>query len=130
MNWLTIFLLSTGGFFILIAGIGLFRMPDIYLRMHAATKAGTLGVGLVLIALAVHSGDVDVTIRVILTILFLIVTAPVAAHMIGRAAHRTGVPQWSGTVIDEWKINDDARITPEAARPKTRGPEPTRSESR
>lgn len=106
-----IVVLVLGGFFVLVAGLGIFRMPDVYIRMHAATKAGTLGVGLTLAAVAMHFGDIEIAIRAILAILFLIITAPVAAHMIGRAAHRTGAAQWEKTVTDEWAdaLNSESR---------------------
>jgi multicomponent Na+:H+ antiporter subunit G len=98
-------LLITGGAFTAIAGLGLLRLPDVLIRMHASTKAGTLGVGLIVVAVAVHKGDLLVTTKAVLIILFLLLTAPVAAHLIGRAAYRTGTPLWSRTVIDEAKRN-------------------------
>ena len=94
-------LLILGGAFAAIAGIGLLRLPDVLIRMHASTKAGTLGVGLIVIAVAVSKGDALVTTKAALIILFLLLTAPVAAHLIGRAAYRSGTPLWSRTVIDE-----------------------------
>ena len=77
------------------------RLPDVLIRMHASTKAGTLGCGLILVAAAVHFGETGIVARAVAAIVFLMLTAPVAAHMIGRAAYRTGVPLWKGTVIDE-----------------------------
>jgi len=97
------FLLVSGGAFAFIAGVGLVRMPDLYIRMHAATKAGTLGAGLILAGVAVHSTEPGVIVRALATIAFLMLTAPVAAHMIGRAAYRAGVPLWERTVTDEWR---------------------------
>lgn len=102
-EYVTALLLVSGGAFACIAGLGLVRMPDVYIRMHAATKAGTLGAGLILAAVAVHFADAGVTVRALAAIAFLLITAPVAAHMIGRAAYRTGVPLWEGSIIDEWK---------------------------
>ena len=90
----TLFLL--GGLFVFVAGLGVLRLPDVLTRMHASTKAGTLGTSLVLIAAAVHFGDFAITAKVILAILFILLTAPVAGHMIGRAAVRIGVPMWTG----------------------------------
>ena len=94
-------LLEAGGAFALVAGIGLFRLPDVIIRMHASTKAGTLGAGLILAAVAVHYGDAAIALRASATIAFLLITAPVSAHMIGRAAYRTGVPLSEHTAIDE-----------------------------
>lgn len=93
--------LILGGAFAAIAGLGLLRLPDVLIRMHASTKAGTLGVGLVTIGVALHFDSALITTKVVLIILFLLITAPVAAHLIGRAAYRSGTPLWSGTVIDE-----------------------------
>jgi len=85
----------------LVAGIGLLRMPDLLTRMHASSKAGTLGAALVLAGVAVRSASTAVVLEVVLIVLFLFLTAPVAAHMIGRAAYRSGVRLSEETVIDE-----------------------------
>lgn len=94
-------LVVAGGLFAFAAALGLLRLPDVLIRMHASTKAGTLGCGLILVAVAVHFGETGVTARALAAIVFLMLTAPVAAHMIGRAAYRTGAPLWKGTVVDE-----------------------------
>lgn len=101
-DFITGVLLLSGAFFVLVAALGLVRMPDVYIRMHAATKAGTLGATLVLAATALHGADFGVTARAVAAIVFLFITAPVAAHLIGRAAYLGGVPLWSGSVADEW----------------------------
>jgi multicomponent Na+:H+ antiporter subunit G len=96
-------LLMVGGTaFMLIAAIGLLRLPDLYTRMHAVTKAGTLGIGLTLISAAVAFGDVSVTTRSLVALLFVLLTAPVSAHMIGRAGYLGGVAMWEGTAFDDW----------------------------
>ena len=89
-----------GGFFAFIAGLGILRLPDVLIRMHATTKAGTLASGLVMLAVAAGVGDVSTLARAVAIVVFLLVTAPVAAHMIGRAAFRSGVPLWPPTKID------------------------------
>ena len=94
-------LLVTGGAFAMIAGVGLWRLPDVIIRMHASTKAGTLGAGLILAAVAVHYGGPAIALRAVATIAFLLITAPVSAHMIGRAAYRTGVPLSEHTAVNE-----------------------------
>jgi len=99
---LTVGLLLGGTAFMVIATIGLIRLPDLYMRMHALTKAGTLGVLLVLASVAVHFGDLSVTTRSVAVILFVLLTAPVSAHMIGRAGYLGGVSMWSGTRFDRW----------------------------
>ncbi|GAB5467996.1 MAG: monovalent cation/H(+) antiporter subunit G [Rhodospirillales bacterium] len=97
----TAFLVIAGGLFSLAAALGVLRLPDVLIRMHASTKAGTLGCGLILVAVAVHFGETGLVARAVAAIVFLLLTAPVAAHMIGRAAYRSGVPLWKGMVIDE-----------------------------
>jgi len=87
-----------GGFFCFVAGLGVLRLPDVLIRMHASTKAGTLGAGLILAAVAIHFADVATIGRAVVAILFLLITAPVAAHAIGRAAFKAGVPLWKTTV--------------------------------
>lgn len=96
-------ILLVGAFFVLVAAIGLIRLPDLLMRMHATTKAGTLGAGLILVAVAVTYGDVAVISMVVATIIFIVLTAPVAAHMIGRSAYYVGIELWQGTVADELK---------------------------
>jgi multicomponent Na+:H+ antiporter subunit G len=80
--------LIAGAAFVLIAAIGIVRLPDLLTRMHASTKAGTLGALLVLVGLAIHVGTGEVVSKVVATSLFLLLTAPIAAHMIGRAHAR------------------------------------------
>jgi multicomponent Na+:H+ antiporter subunit G len=77
-----------GSGFAFIAGLGVLNLSDVLNRMHASTKAGTLGSALALAGAAVFFADEGITVRVIATIVFLMLTAPIAAHMIGRAAFR------------------------------------------
>ncbi|MBI3997532.1 MAG: monovalent cation/H(+) antiporter subunit G [Armatimonadetes bacterium] len=108
-EWVTALLLLLGGAFILLAGIGILRMPDVYTRMQPATKAATLGVGCLLLAVAVHFDDLGIRTRALAAIAFVLLTAPVAAHMIGRAAYIVGVPLWEGTIVDELRGQYDVR---------------------
>lgn len=87
-------LIVIGGLFTLAAGLGILRLPDVYIRMHASTKVGTLGSGLILAGTAVHMGEAGVILKVVLAVIFLIMTAPIGAHMIGRAAMRKGIKFW------------------------------------
>ncbi|MCX7607693.1 MAG: monovalent cation/H(+) antiporter subunit G [Anaerolineales bacterium] len=98
---LVIFLMLAGAFFMFLAGVGMQRMPDLFLRMSSTSKAGTLGAGLILLAAAIHFSDFGIATRALAIIVFLMLTAPVAAHMIGRAAYFDGVPLWKGTVRDD-----------------------------
>lgn len=114
------FLLITGAVFLLLAGVGIIRMPDLYSRIQASTKAATLGVGCVVLAMAFHFSDLGVTVRSLLVIAFLFTTAPVAAHVIGRAAYFVGVPLWEMTIIDElqgrYDVETHALSSPRRAR--------------
>lgn len=91
-----------GGATVLLAAVGMLRLPDLFTRMQASTKAGTVGVSLLLVSVALHFGELEVTAAALLVIVFLVLTAPVAAHRIARIAHLMGVPLWSGTVRDEF----------------------------
>ena len=94
-------LLIVGSLFCLVAAVGMLRLPDTLIRMHAATKAGTLGTGFILAAEAVAADDLGTTIRAAAVIVFLLLTAPVAAHLIGRAAYHRGIQLFDKTWIDE-----------------------------
>jgi multicomponent Na+:H+ antiporter subunit G len=94
-------LMIVGTIFMLLASIGILRMPDLFLRMSATTKAATLGVSTMLLAMAVYFDNLGVASRAVATIIFVLLTAPVAAHMIGRAAYFVKVPLWEKTVIDD-----------------------------
>jgi multicomponent Na+:H+ antiporter subunit G len=94
-------LLTVGTILMLLAGIGILRMPDVFLRLSATTKAATLGVIFIMVAVALHFNDLGVTSRAIGVIIFIILTAPISAHMIARAAYITGERLWPNTKIDE-----------------------------
>lgn len=94
-------LMVVGGVFSLLAAIGLLRLPDLYTRMHAASKAGVVGAGLILLAVALVSFDGAVALRAMLGILFLVLTTPVSAHLLARAAFKAGVDPVPGTSIDD-----------------------------
>ncbi len=104
---LVILLLIFGTFFIFSATIGVIRFPDIFTRLHAATKASTLGIAGILIGafIFLYARHDIVSGKLILGIIFTLLTAPVSAHMIGRAAHMSEVKPWSrdGIVRDEYE---------------------------
>jgi multicomponent Na+:H+ antiporter subunit G len=106
-------LILTGSAFCLVAALGILRLPDTLTRMHAATKAGTLGVGLLIIGGAVFFSDLGVSLRAATIIALVILTAPVAAHLIGKASYESGVPLSDRTWIDELKTYEDSRRPPE-----------------
>ena len=88
-------LIILGGFFTLVGSIGLFKLPDFYMRLHGPTKASTLGVGAILIASAVYftSQSGDVSLHEVLVTIFLFITAPVSAHLMAKAAIHIKVKQ-------------------------------------
>lgn len=93
-------LLVSGAFFCVIAGIGLIRLRDVYTRMHAATKAGTLGLALICGAVMIEAESWLQIVEALFVFLFMIATAPIGAHLIGRAAFRSGAPMDPNTQSD------------------------------
>lgn len=103
-----------GSIFMFLAALGVFRMPDLYTRMHAASKVGTVGVICVMIAVMIHFDELGIATRSLLIILFFLITAPVAAHMIARSAYFARTPMWKGSVINEWPDPDATLPQPPA----------------
>ena len=93
--------LIVGSLFMLLGVIGILRMPDLFMRLSATTKAATLGIALILSAAAIYFGTIEVTSKIIATIIFVFLTAPISAHMIGRAAYFNRAQLWKNTVLDE-----------------------------
>jgi multicomponent Na+:H+ antiporter subunit G len=96
-----VILVTLGTLFVLLSAIGLVRMPDTYMRISVNTKAATLGVGLILVGTAVFFNDLSTTSRSLVIILFVFLTAPVSAHLIGRASYFMGVKLWKGSIMDD-----------------------------
>lgn len=94
-------LMLGGGAIAVIAAYGLHRMPDVYARMHVATKPATLGIALCLLGAALRADGPSTAGKLVLAIAFQLVTAPVAGHLLGRAAHAARLPQSKYTVVDE-----------------------------
>ena len=86
----------------LVASVGLLRLPDVYCRMHAATKATTFGMGGILLGASIIFQSVTVTTQAFLAVFFLFLTAPVAAHLISRAAYKRGPDLCPETTHDEY----------------------------
>jgi len=93
--------LLAGAGFIFVAALGVVRFPDLFTRMHAASKAGSLGLGCVLVGVAISFPEPAVIVKCLLVLVFVFLTTPIAAHMIGRAAYLLKVPFWKGTVADD-----------------------------
>ena len=102
MNSIAIILVSVGLFFNLVGCIGLVRFPDIYNRLQASTKCVTLGTVLILLAPVVQFGWNSISVKALLCIAFIFMTAPTAAHAISRGSHRAGFPLWKGSIVDRY----------------------------
>jgi len=100
-DWLIMILSTLGSIFILIAAFGIYRMPDFYTRLSVTVKAGTLGVGCILAAVAIYFYDFAVSTKVFAIIFFLFITSPVAAYMISRTAFVSGVKMFNTTLYDK-----------------------------
>jgi multicomponent Na+:H+ antiporter subunit G len=108
MDVLSGILLVGGAAFMLLSAVGILRLPDIYIRLHALTKAGTFGVTGVILAVIVHFRNLEVLGPGLLVILFFLITFPVSGHLIGRAAHRIGIRGWERTRPDELAESPEA----------------------
>lgn len=94
-------LIALGVVLTLLAAVGILRLPDLLIRMNAATKAASLGVACVLAGVAFLDPSVEAAVKVTLAIVLQFATAPIAGHVIGRAAYNSGTPLWGGTLYDE-----------------------------
>ncbi|MBU1304624.1 MAG: monovalent cation/H(+) antiporter subunit G [Alphaproteobacteria bacterium] len=94
-------LLLAGAAFALLGAVGVLRLPDLYTRMHAASKAGAVGGGMILIAVALLSFDGSVALRAVIGALFLVLTTPVSAHLLARVSHLSGYHTQTTMFIDE-----------------------------
>ena len=111
LELLTSALLLGGVALAVVAGIGLVRFPDVFSRMHASTKPATLGLLMVTVGAAIAMDQSSERSRLLLVAAFGFLTAPVAAHMIGRAAYGAGTGALTDLVVDELRdardVHDD-----------------------
>jgi multicomponent Na+:H+ antiporter subunit G len=101
IDTLTAFVWLGGSAFALLAAVGVLRMPDVFTRMQASTKASTLGLGCLLLGLAVRNPEFTFVVRAASNAAFMLLTTAVGAHVIARAAALTGAALWEGTSVDE-----------------------------
>ncbi|PSQ02347.1 cation:proton antiporter [Halobacteriales archaeon QS_4_69_31] len=106
-------LVVVGSFFLLVGTVGLLRLPNVYNRMHATSKATTLGTSSILLAATVYFGPQGAGLTSVVGIIFLFLTAPTGAHVISRAAQKMGVPfeegvAWPGHAPDDETTDGDA----------------------
>jgi multicomponent Na+:H+ antiporter subunit G len=109
LDALTAILILAGAALMFLGGVGIVRMPDLFLRMSATTKVATLGLGSIMLAVILHFRDLVATSHAVATIFFVFIGAPVAAHIIGRAAYFTKAPLWEGTVTDQLRGHYDIK---------------------
>lgn len=84
-------LIFLGSIFVLMASIGLVRLPDLYSRMHATAKAGSVGVLFILMGVALASASLSIAVKALLVFALVAITAPLSTHLIARAAHKRGL---------------------------------------
>jgi len=106
LDALSAVLLLCGVALAVVAAIGLVRFPDVFSRMHAATKPSTLGLLLVVLGASLRMHDPGDAVKLLLVAAFQFLTAPVAAHMVGRAAYRAGTGGVDALVVDELRGRD------------------------
>lgn len=94
-------MMTIGALLALIAGVGLQRFPDVFARMHAATKPATLGLALVLIGAAMRMPDTGSVAKLLLVVILQFITAPLGSHLVGRATYRAGTELSDATAVDE-----------------------------
>jgi multicomponent Na+:H+ antiporter subunit G len=112
MTDIAIMVLSTiGALFILIASIGIVKMPDFYSRLSVTIKAATLGIGCILIAAALFFAEFQVTTKVLAIIFFVFITSPVSGYLIGKVGYINGTKLWKHSIIDEMKRDPDSFCT-------------------
>jgi multicomponent Na+:H+ antiporter subunit G len=119
-------LMLVGAIFIFVAGLGVLRLPDLFMRMHANTKSATMGVGFIMLGAAVYFDDITVTTRALAVVVFLLVTAPISSHLLARAAYFSGIPLWDKTLSDDLRGHYDMK-THQLSAEETPGQETTQS---
>lgn len=102
-DYLVMFFSGLGVIFILIASVGIVRMPDFFLRLSVTVKASTLGVGFILLSVIVSFGEMAVSTKALAIVFFLLITSPVGAQLLGRVSYFTGAKLWKNSVLDELK---------------------------
>jgi multicomponent Na+:H+ antiporter subunit G len=105
-------IITVGILFDLFGCVGLVRLPDIYNRLQAATKCVTLGTCMILVGVAICLGDGEITAKALICAAFVLITSPVGAHALARAAHRSGIRLWEGSVVDKYlEVDSGKKVT-------------------
>ncbi len=109
-NIIGLIFISIGLLFDFFGCLGLVRLPDVYNRLQAATKSVTLGTCSILLGTFIITGFNAAGLKSLLCILFLLLTAPVAAHAVARGAHRAGIKLCEGSVVDKYAEDKEGEI--------------------
>ena len=126
---LTAFFLLVGAILALLAAVGMVRLPDTFLRMQASAKASTLGLACLLVGAAFQLTDVSSIIRLGAIAAFVMLTAPLSAHVVARATLRRGTQLWSGSVLNEYEYEPATDHASSPSAPSSSAPSSTDSES-
>jgi multicomponent Na+:H+ antiporter subunit G len=110
-DWIAFIALITGALFVLVSAIGLLRLPDLFMRMHATTKTTSLGITLILIGVLITFPTWSVLLKGLLIIAFIFLTSPLGAHMISKAGYLLGIKKWDRYVRDD--LNRDHHLSQE-----------------
>lgn len=111
-DWISSIFMFLGAIFMLLASIGIVRFQDVYLRMHAATKAPSLGVLLMITGVVIHFESWWVFAEGLLIILFIFMTTPIGSHILARVAHMMRAKQFNENSVDELPENSDNQQHP------------------
>jgi multicomponent Na+:H+ antiporter subunit G len=95
MIWLVAIFMALGIFLLMVATVGVLRLPDFFTRVHTVGKADTLGIVLVLIGVAISEGLNLTSLKLVFVIVFYLLANPSSAHAISHAALRCGLPAWT-----------------------------------
>ncbi len=109
IDFLAYLFIVIGITFDLFGCIGLVRLPDVYNRLQASAKCVTIGTCGILFGVFIKFGLSAAGMKALICILFLLLTSPVAAHALSRAAHRAGFRLWDRSVCDEYEKDNDLR---------------------
>ncbi|WP_432800144.1 monovalent cation/H(+) antiporter subunit G [Poriferisphaera sp. WC338] len=105
----SIFFLVAGLFFMFVGALGVFRLPDVFHRMHASSKCSTLGLLGLMLAVIFNVGTIAIITKATLTIVFAFAAIPVGSHLLAKASLKDGAPKWRGTIDDEWHKSKTAQ---------------------
>ncbi|MFP4092259.1 MAG: monovalent cation/H(+) antiporter subunit G [Cyclobacteriaceae bacterium] len=106
------FSIIIGTIFMLIASIGILRMPDFYIRMSTITKATSLGLGFILLGAALHFNTLEIILKAAAILVFIVITSPVSAYIIAKAAKKIRVPFWEKTDLGDYLKGEDTTDRP------------------